>query len=88
MHDTEGQLALNRFVRELETNNAVGSIYDLMEETELHVWVVLRQASRDARYQVYAAQLATDPDFLLILHFVDSPDAVPSMAHRVDHVRA
>jgi hypothetical protein len=85
--DTEAHLALYRFVRELESAPPVKSVHGLMMGAEMHVWIVLRERSRDARYAVYTAQLKADPEFLLMLHFTESLDAVPKDAARVDRVR-
>ena len=84
--DNEAHLTVYRFVRELACAEAVRSVHSLMVGAEMHVWVVLREHSREARYAVYDAQLRADPEFLLTLHFIDTVDAVPADAERVDRV--
>ncbi len=63
--DTEAYWALRRFAYELDGVDFVKSIHGLMVGSEMHVWIVLRERTRSARYAAYTAQLKTDPDFLL-----------------------
>lgn len=84
--ENEAYLTVYRFVRELARSQTVKSIHSLMVGTEMHVWVVLRNNSREARYSVYDAQLRADPEFLLTLHFTDTVDRIPADAERVDRV--
>ena len=81
--DNESHLALYRFAHELHGSPFIQSVHGLMLGSEMHVWVVLRERTREARYTVYAAQLMVDPDFLLTLHFADSAKAIPADAEAV-----
>ncbi len=81
--DTEAHLALYRLAHELNSASVVKAVHGLMVGSAMHVWVVLRERTREARYDVYAAQLKVDPDFLLTLHFADSANAVPADAEAV-----
>lgn len=64
--------------------DSVKSVHGLIAGAEVHVWIVLRESSRSARYAVYEAQLKSDPDFLLTLHFTDSINTVPADAERIE----
>lgn len=83
---TESHWVLQRFARELHQTTSARSLYGLVAGPELHAWIVLPENSRDARYAAYASQLKVDPDFLLTLHFVESCEAVPGDAERIDAV--
>ncbi len=72
-----------RTAHELNGSPFIQSVHGLMLGPEMHVWVVFRERTREARYTVYAAQLTVDPDFLLILHFADSAKAIPADAEAV-----
>jgi hypothetical protein len=49
------------------------------------VWVVFSAcAPVSARYASNAAQLKTNPDFLLMRHVIDSQNTVPADAERIE----
>ncbi|AEJ41413.1 hypothetical protein TPY_3261 [Sulfobacillus acidophilus TPY] len=50
----------------------------------MHAWVVMRSLARADRLAVFAAQIETDPDFLLVLHLTDSRETVPADAEQID----
>jgi hypothetical protein len=82
--DTEAHLSLYRFAHALTSLDALDSVYGMMVDTHMHVWVVLHDLSRSQEEAVFDAQIDTDPDFLLTIHFTDSPGAVPANAEKVD----
>ncbi len=81
---TEAHLALHRFAHALASLDALDSVYGMMVDTHMHVWVVLRDLSRPQEEAVFDAQIDTDPDFLLTIHFTDTSDKVPANAEKVD----
>ncbi|PSR25050.1 hypothetical protein SAMN00768000_1438 [Sulfobacillus thermosulfidooxidans DSM 9293] len=82
--DTEAHMALYRFAHALASLDTLDSLYSMMIDTDMHVWVVLHDLSRPQEEAVFDAQIDTDPDFLLTIHFTDSPDTVPANAEKVD----
>ena len=82
--DTEAHVALYRFAHALGSLDALDSVYGMMVSTDMHVWVVLHDLNRPLEEAVFDAQIDTDPDFLLTIHFADSPGAVPANAEKVD----
>lgn len=84
VRQNEAYFTLHRFAMALSGIDSVKSVHALFTESEVHVWVVLRERVRSARYAVYVAQLKSDPDFLLTLHFTDSSNTVPSDAERIE----
>ena len=82
--DTEAHVALYRFAHALVSLDALDSVYGMMVDTDMHVWVVLHDLSRPQEEAVFDAQIDADPDFLLTIHFTDSHDTVPAAAEKVD----
>lgn len=50
--DNESHLALYPFTHELNGSSFVQFVHRLMLASEMHVWVVLRQQTREAQYAV------------------------------------
>jgi hypothetical protein len=82
--ETEAQLALYRFAHALAPLDAVNALYGLKVGAEMHAWVVMQSLTRADRHAVFAAQVETDPDCLLVLHLTDQRETVPADAEPID----